>query len=183
LNEKWLVYQVRVKKEPEAYGKLYDLYIEKIYRFVYFKISHRQEAEDLTSEIFLKTWNYLIEERSRNVRSFSGLIYSIARNNVIDWYRKKAKTQECGLDELINTKLDDKADLEIATSIKQESNQILKLIKGLKQDYREVIFLRLVEELPIADIAQITGKNKTAVRVTLHRAVKKLQEMTKKDTK
>ena len=54
IKEKLWLLQVRTQKDPEAFGYLYDAYIEKIYRFVYFKVGSREEAEDIASEVFLK---------------------------------------------------------------------------------------------------------------------------------
>ena len=82
--ERKLLFKVRTQKDKQAFGKLYDLYVEKIYRFVYFKISNKEESEDLTSEVFLKTWNYLMENTDTEIVSFSGLIYRITRNKIID---------------------------------------------------------------------------------------------------
>ena len=69
LHEKLLVYRVRVKKDPEAFGKIYDLYVTRIYRFVFFKVSSNEEAQDITADVFLKAWQYLLEERSKAVRN------------------------------------------------------------------------------------------------------------------
>ncbi|HYE59615.1 MAG TPA: hypothetical protein VEA18_00320, partial [Candidatus Kapabacteria bacterium] len=78
LKEKKLLYRVQVDHDKDAFGELYDLYVEKIYRFVFFKISDRAETEDVVSEIFLKTWNYLINKEKGEVDSFSGFVYQVA---------------------------------------------------------------------------------------------------------
>jgi len=71
-REKLLVHKVQEKKDNEAFGELYDLYIEKIYRFVFIKLSNKEEAEDITSEVFLKTWNYLTADKKQSeIKSFS----------------------------------------------------------------------------------------------------------------
>jgi len=93
LNEKKLVYSVRVKKDPSAFAELYDSYVEKIYRFVYFKINSKEEAEDIVSSVFLKVWTYLIEYTEKEIDSFSGLIYRVARNAIIDFYRERGAKQ------------------------------------------------------------------------------------------
>lgn len=175
ISEKILIYKIRTKKDAEAFALLYDEYIEKIYRFIFFKISHKQEAEDLTSEVFLKTWNYLTEDQAAPVRTFGGLIYSIARNSVIDWYRKRAKASEYELAEEIA----DVAGVDMAEkiNINQETEQLLKLVKTLKQDYQEIILLKFIEGLSVSEIARILGKKNIAVRVTIHRAIKKLKEL------
>ena len=59
LKEKSLLYKVREKQDAVAYGELYDYYVTRIYRFIFFKVRTKEEAEDLTSEVFLKTWEYI----------------------------------------------------------------------------------------------------------------------------
>lgn len=176
LTEKILLYQLRTKHDPESYAKLYDAYVNRIYRFVYFKVSSHEEAEDITSDVFLKAWHYVQE--NKEIKSFSGLLYRIARNCVVDLYRKKAAKPENLLDE--DDELNEVGDsgkwLEIENT-KLESEKVLKNLKKLKQEYQEVITFRYVDELEIEEISEIMDKSKIAIRVTLHRALKKLQEM------
>jgi len=173
LNEKLLLYRIRIKHDPEAFGLIYDEFVDKIYRFVLLKISHKQDTEDIVSDVFLKTWKYLINNDNQ-VKSLSGLIYSIARNCVVDWYRNRAKKNECSLDGLEVDIKDNAPNKNLAMS---EAESLIKKIKLLKQDYQELLLLRFVDELSYLEISQITGKSLIAVRVTLHRAVKKLKEM------
>jgi len=174
IREKILLLKIRIKKDPVAFGELYDLYVEKIYRFVFFKINNREEPEDITSEVFLKVWNYLIENREKEIESFTGLIYRIARNLIIDFYRQRARKQECSLDSVVLL-VDDGNYAKV--EIDQEVEKIMLVIKRMKQEYQEVILLRFVEDLSTSEISTILDKSKTNVRVILHRATKKLQEL------
>ena len=70
-----------------AFGLVYDLYFEKVYRFVFYRVNHRQTAEDLVAEVFTKAWNKLSE--IQNPSLFNAWIYQIARNLVIDFYRSR----------------------------------------------------------------------------------------------
>lgn len=180
LSEKLLLYRVQTKNDPEAYAKLYDEYVKRIYRFVYFKISNHEEAEDITSEVFLKAWNYLKDKKE--IKSFAGLLYRIARNLIIDHYRARATKPVTTSTVTIADETIEVGDGGAWTEklqIKLESQDVLQAIKKLKQEYQEVITLRYVDELGIDEIAEITGKGKIAVRVTLHRALKKLEEIAK----
>ncbi len=178
LTEKVLLYKIQTKKDPEAFAALYDAYVEKVYRFVYFKVSHRQDAEDITSTVFLKTWDYLVQDNQKPVKSFSGLVYQAARNQIVDFYRMKQKEQtDLSTDTLHNT-------LQVADDggmkqvlIKADHEQLLMVLKQMKQEYQEVILLRYVEGYTAPQIAEILGKSQTSVRVTLHRGVKVLHKM------
>lgn len=174
IEEKLLLLKIKTKKDPEAFGYLYDNYVEKIYRFVFFKVSSKEEAEDLTSEVFLKAWDYLISE-GKEVGNFTGFIFQIARNKVIDFYRTRARKQETALDPELEISMVDKNFEQVAAN--QELEKLLNIIKQLKQEYQEIVLLRYVEEMSISEIARILEKSSLNVRVTLHRAGKKLKEL------
>jgi len=174
ISEKKLLYKIQTRKDPDAFGKLYDLYIEKIYRFIFLKLSHKQEAEDVTSEVFLKAWHYLIDPSKDSVKHFSGLVYKIARNSVIDVYRKRSNTKEFSLEDSDSIVSDDAlAQIEQ----KHDVQIILKSLHKLKSQYQELIVFRYVDELSISEIAEILDKKPTAVRVGLHRAIKTLKNI------
>jgi RNA polymerase sigma-70 factor (ECF subfamily) len=178
LQEKRLVYRVRVYKDAEAFGKLYDLYVQKIYRFVYFKVSHKEEAEDIVSDVFLKAWNYLTDiqrETEAEIKSFSGLIYTIARTSLIDFFRARARRKECTIEVLENIAHD--VSTESAYDAGKDIEYILRNLKKMKREYQEIIVLKYIEELSTAEIAKIIGKSTVSVRVTIHRALKILKKM------
>lgn len=170
LEEKILLYRVQMNKDADAYAALYDLHVEPLYRFVYFKISHKEEAEDATADIFLKGWQYLTSTAGKDIRSFQRLIYVIARNKVVDIYRGRARRKECAINvaDDLPTEVED---IEIVPS------NILGTIRKLKQEYQEVLLFRYVEDFSVTEIAAMMGKSTTSVRVTLHRALKKLKEL------
>ncbi|HRH23290.1 MAG TPA: sigma-70 family RNA polymerase sigma factor [Candidatus Magasanikbacteria bacterium] len=177
-NEKKLVYRVRVHKDTEAFGELYDRYVSKIYRFTYLKVSHKEEAEDITSDVFLKTWNYLTDvqrEADKEIKSFSGLIYTIARTSLVDFFRSRARRKECTIEVLEAVAHD--ANIEESTAREQQIEAILKNLKMMKREYQEIIVFKYIEELTTAEIGQILNKSTVSVRVTLHRALQILKKM------
>lgn len=176
LEEKKLLYKIRIQQDREAFGELYDHYIDDIFRFVYYKVSNRADAEDLTNEIFLKTWRYLIDDSKRDIDNFRALIYSTARSKVIDHYRKHSDREECSVEEMLEFETSDtNLEAEVEQDLTQE--QILKNLKKLKDNYQEVIVLRYLQELSTKETAQVMDKSRSSVRVTLHRAIKKLKQL------
>ena len=181
ITEKILLYKVITKADSLAYGKLYDLYVAKIYRFIFLKVRTKEDAEDITNEVFLKTWQHITknkEDTEENIRSFSGLIYKIARNSIVDHYRKRSRENENKLGLLEN--LSEKRDILKQVEINQDIARTFQLLRKLKQEYQEVVLLRYTEELSIKEISVIIGKKPTAIRVTLHRALKKLKQLAEK---
>lgn len=173
LTEKKLLFEIITRKDPESYAKLYDLYVERIYRFIYFKVSSKDEAQDLTADVFLKTWEYLTANRIPRIKSVSGLLYRVARNRVIDRYRERARKPTTALEEIESAVL---VDYTKAVEAKEDVRLLLDQIKGLKREYQEVIMLRFIEEMSIAEIAQAMDKTQTNVRVLIHRATKRLKQ-------
>lgn len=174
IEEKRLLYRVKTKKDAEAFALLYDAFVSPIYRYVYFKISDREEAQDITSDVFLKAWQYLIGDGA-DITNFRQFVYTIARNCVIDVYRERAKKPVQSLHaaaEIITT-----THTTETMRSEQDYRLLLEQIRHLKQEYQEVIMLRYVEDLDIGDIAAITGKSHVSVRVTLHRALKKMKSL------
>lgn len=174
-EEKLLLYKIITKRDAESYGLLYDKYVEKIYRFIYFKVQNKEDAEDLTSEVFLKAWQYIISKTPSTIESLSGLLFSIARNAIIDLYRERAKKPLVSI-EIVSEVASEQKEKE-TLEYQEDISHMIGLIKKLKQDYQEVLLLKYVEDLKISEIAKVTGKSTMNVRVLLHRAMKKLKEL------
>lgn len=177
MHEKRLLQKVIVSHDANAYEQLYDAYVAPIYRFVLFKVSHQADAEDITSDVFLRVWNYLTEKKRPSVRNFRSFVYQVARNAIIDYYRRQAttSTHTQALDPeapIVSTQ-----DLYEQVATNDELQGVLIAIKKLKQESQDVLMLRYIEGYTHKQIAQALGKTPAAVRVTLHRATKKLQEI------
>lgn len=173
LEKKILFLKVK-NQDKEAYAKFYDLYIERIHRFIFFKVNSTSEAQDLTSETFLKLWQAIRE--GREIRNLNAFIYVIARNLVIDFYRRQS-SENCSTDEV--------AESLVATShqeiidrqtINSELGSVIKGLDNLKDEYKEVIVMKFLDEMSIGEIAEVVKKSRGAVRVLIHRALKALRE-------
>lgn len=159
-------------KPKKIFNSAYNQYIEKIYRFIFFKVSSEEIAQDLCSEVFLRFWESLNSPTEiKNTRAF---LYQIARNLVIDHYRKKGQVDLVSID---NVSLQDPtADLEKEARLFSELDQIQKAISNLKDDYQDIIIWYYLDEIPIREIAGMLDKSENAVRLIIHRALKSLRE-------
>lgn len=170
-----------LEEKREALGRMYDIYAIRIFRFVYLKTSSKETAEDLTSEAFLKCWKYIRDEDKENSNGgflksdkAGPFIYRIARNLVIDFYRKK-RFITIEIDQEVKNRISDKKqDVFRIISLKEDIEEIRKALRQINSDYREVVILRHVEGLNVEEIAEITEKSEGSVRVLLHRAMKAL---------
>lgn len=181
LNDK-LLYLRLTKKDKDAFVKTYDLYFDQIYRFVYFKVSQREEAEDLTSLVFLKTWGYVQDKSITDYKTLKSLLYKVARNLVIDHYRKKSSQAELLSLDASKSEInlpDKNQDIHRLAETADDYAQIKNKLLELKEEYREVIVMRYVDELSIKEIALSLNKSRGNIRVTLYRALKVLRQIAK----
>jgi RNA polymerase sigma-70 factor (ECF subfamily) len=158
--------------EQEAFGEIYNLYFKKIYQFIFYRVSAKEIAEDLTEDVFLKAFTK-IASLKEDV-TFAGWLYQIARNKVIDHYREKKIV--VALDEVENT-LEYESNIIDVVNLEQQQKVLLKFMKELTSEQQVVLKLKFFEDLDNAEIADAIGKNEGAVRVIQHRAITKLQEL------
>lgn len=155
--------------DEQAFGELYEIWSNKVYRFVYLKTKHVPVAEDLTSEVFLKAWQKIHQYKPAPDARFSSWLYTIARNTVIDYYRVNKRV------EISFEDLPEIADLE-GEEPYREATRIEEALEKLPEEYEKVLRLRFIDEMPIARIAQSMKKKESNIRALTHRALKKLKE-------
>lgn len=170
-------------KDPEIFGHFYDLYVSRIYQFIYFKVSSREEAEDLTAETFLKIWEYIFE--NKKIDNLNAFTYQVARNLVIDFYRKRSQQRlipdsDESLEQLPDTKT---MPVDQRVALASDVEKLEKYLRQMKDEYREVIVLKFFDELSISEIASVLGKSNGSVRVLAHRALNTLKELVERDEK
>jgi RNA polymerase sigma-70 factor (ECF subfamily) len=147
--------------DREGFGRLYDLYAPLVHGILLARVP-RAEVDDLVQDIFLHAFKKL--HTLRDSSAFGPWIAMIARNRAVDYYRRSRETVEI-TDEVRGT---DKQESQAA--------EILELIRGLPEAYRETLVLRLVEGMTGPEIAARTGLTAPSVRVNLHRGMKLLRE-------
>jgi RNA polymerase sigma-70 factor (ECF subfamily) len=156
----------------EALAEIYELYFKKLYRFIFFRVGHKQLAEDLAEDVFLRAFTKLADVSDN--ASFQGWLYQIARNLVIDYYRQKKQIVD--IDELENT-LEYESNIIDVVDLQHQQKVLLRLLKELGTEQQIVIKLKFLEDLNNAEIAVMLHKSEGAVRVIQHRAITKLQEL------
>jgi RNA polymerase sigma-70 factor (ECF subfamily) len=174
--------------DREAFVKAYDDNIKDIHRFVYFKIGKKEEADDLSSMIFLKAWNHIQNNTLEDAKTLRALLYKIARNTIIDFYRDSGNKINASLDDEnrpIDIMAEGEDQIDRQAKIDQAAN--LSLIKSklplLKEEYRELIIMKFINDLSLEEISDISGKSRGSVRVSLHRALNALRELVEEENK
>jgi RNA polymerase sigma-70 factor (ECF subfamily) len=151
--------------------QIYDTYAADLYRFCAFKVSNRELAEDITQEAFMKYWQSLREQKIKNDRAF---LYTVARNLIIDWYRRK---KESSLDVLSDAGIEFESHDQTAITDTAEAREVLEVVQKLDEDSRDVFLLRFVEGFSPKEIATMRNESANAVSVRINRATKKVQEL------
>lgn len=171
LQDTFLVARLK-KKDADAFAAIYDEYVDAIYRFIYFKVARHEDAEDITSAVFMKLWDY-VAEKKHSVNNLRALLYSIARTKIVDFYRQRSQADTfLDEDEVLKIRDDRQQSLLERVAVQSDIENLEHILRKLKSEYREVILLHYVEELSTAEIAKILDKTRGAVRVLLHRAIK-----------
>ncbi len=151
----------------------YSEFYDRILNYVYYRTGRdRPLAEDLTQEIFLKALESFGSYDP--ARAFQAWLYTIARNHLTDFYRKRReRVSYDALENVLTTDEDVRADIDLRADV----DRILAALPALSDDEQELITLRYIQELGTEEICEIVGKKPNAVYVSLHRAVKKLRRL------
>lgn len=166
--------------DQEAFGDLYERYLEPIYRYVYYRVPTPEEAEDLTETIFLRAWETLTMKKSTKIDNFRAWIYRIAHNLTIDYHRKKRPAQFESAEIEIPANIA-QTDPELEVQKKLTAQSLHKAISKLEEHFQNVIILRFFNKLSHAETAEIMGIQEGNVRVIQYRALKKLQTLLSED--
>jgi len=158
------------RKNTENFSQLYDKYVNKIFNFIYYKTHHKETAEDLTSETFIKALTK-ISGFDENKGAFSTWLYQIARNTVIDFYR--TQKNNLNIDDVWD--LSNEEDIICDLDTKQKLTKVKKYLKGLKSEQREIVILRVWEGMSYKEISEAVGKTEASCKMAFSRTIQKLR--------
>ena len=174
ISESWLLKKA-ISGDKESFGLLYKKYMDKIYRYIYFKVGSSQyDAEDLTETVFFKAWNKIRNNgfKSEGNGTFKAWLYRIAHNAVIDYYRLK-KPVEAISDEY--PLIDYTSDPETDALKKSDFDALNEALKLLTLQEKEVITMKFIDGMDNKEIEKILNKKDEAIRALQYRALKKLR--------
>ena len=155
----------------KIFSRIYDQYIDKIYRFIFLKVNSQEIAQDLTSETFLRGWESF--KNGNKIENPQAFLYQIARNLVIDHYREKGKTKVISAE--YAQVADPRINLEEKANLNSDFNMVKQALIDLKDEYQTVVIWHYLDNLSISEIARMLNKSEAATRVMLHRALKSLK--------
>ncbi|MEW6189182.1 MAG: sigma-70 family RNA polymerase sigma factor [Actinomycetota bacterium] len=162
--------------DGEAFGMLYDIYFDRVYGYIYYKVGDPTEAEDLTERVFLKALEAIDKFSWRGV-PFSSWLFRIARNLMIDYYRTRSRSTMIPVSDRIQTI--DREDPEEIAIRKFSYEKLYAAISRLTEEQQEVIILKFFMNLSNAGIARTLNKTEGAIKALQHRALHSLYRILK----
>ena len=163
----------RAKSEPEAFGALYERYVNKIYSYIFYRTGNQADAEDLTAKTFYRAMQHMRHYEERGL-PFSAWLYRIAHNLVANWHRDRGRRQMVSLDELYSLAVGEGP--EHAVERQERTSTLLGVIRELPAERQELLILKFVEHLSNAEVGQIMGRSEGAIKSLYHRTLLSLRE-------
>jgi RNA polymerase sigma-70 factor (ECF subfamily) len=170
---------VRLAQEgsAEAFAHLYDRYIDQVFGFVYHRVGHRQTAEDLVGDVFVRALRRIGTFRWQGV-DFGAWLITIARNRCHDHFKSARFRLDAPVAEVFDSPVrDPQADPETVAETGELSAQIHAALRRLKGEQAEVLYLRFLQHLNVAETAAVMGKTDGAIKALQHRALKSLAKV------
>lgn len=160
--------------DEAAFGKLYDLYFLPVYRYIFFRVKHKAEAEDLAQTVFLKAYAAMprFEDRGRPPLAF---FFTIARNAVVNYWRKKKDLVLSDGEEDAVMLAAQTEDVAHRVMIQEAAQAARGAIQKLTYDQQEVIILKFMNELTNEEISTVLGKSEEAIRQLQSRGLRALR--------
>lgn len=158
------------KTNPGAFGELYERYYIRVYRYVYHRLGNQTDAEDVTALVFMKALEALNTYQPKR-NSFAPWLFRITRNAVIDHYRRRRKQNPLEDADHVTSG----ADPMLSALGNEQRQELGSLLQHLSPDQRDVVLMRYSADLSFAEIASALQKNEPAIRMLLHRGLRKLK--------
>lgn len=177
--EVWALVEQAQAGDAEAFGRIYDRYVDTVFRFIYFRVGNRQLAEDLTSDTFLRALKR-IGSFTWQGRDLGAWLVTIARNLVADHFKSGRYRLEVTAGDVLDADREDRGpegSPESAVVDHITNVALLSAVKRLNPEQQECIVLRFLQGFSVAETAQAMGKNEGAIKALQYRAVRALARL------
>jgi len=172
---------VLAKTQAGALGKLYELYYDRIFRFCVHRLFNRTTAEDVTSSVFLTVARTMRDFKGRTEQDFRSWIYTIAANQANAHIRKTIRRKRLLTNALGHREADEETSADAAAWSRLDWPTLYAAIQELKPEHQTILTLRFFENMDYDEIGRVVDARPATVRVTLHRTLRRLQEVLQGD--
>jgi len=165
--------------DPEAFGQLYDRYVDLIYRYVYYRVGNKAQAEDFVSETFLRALRRITSFTWQG-RDFAAWLVTIARNLIADHYKSGRYRLEVTTAEMLDAdQAEDSPESAVLDSLTNAT--LLDAVRRLGGEQQECIVLRFLQGMSVTETALAMGKTDGAIKALQYRAVRTLSRLLPKE--
>ena len=164
----------RAKAEPEAFGALYEKYVDRIYAYVYYRVGDMREAEDLTARVFYRALAHIPEYDQRGA-PFAAWLYRIAHNLIANWRRDRTRHPELPLDAFAAMRTRE-ATPQAQAEQAEDHRVLLEAIRRMPPERQHLIVLKFVDDLSNAEIGRVLGRSEGAIKSLYHRTLLALRD-------
>jgi RNA polymerase sigma-70 factor, ECF subfamily len=165
----------KAKTDAEAFGILYDRYVEKIYNYIYFRVGNHHDAEDLTARTFHRALNHIGNYQHKGA-PFSAWLYRIAHNLMANWHRDRQRHPVVSIEDMVISVQSELEPPLIAEAL-EEKHLLLETIRGLPPERQQLLTLKFVEGLSNIEIGKIMGRSEGAIKSLYFRTLVSLRQM------
>jgi RNA polymerase sigma-70 factor, ECF subfamily len=162
------------KANPDAFGELYERYVDRIYNYIYYRVGNVHDAEDITSRTFFRAMSHLQDYQNKGV-PFSAWLYRIAHNLVANWHRDRGRRPVVALDELVIKSLAHEHP-EVVAESQDDARLLASTIRTLDPTRQELLVLKFSEGLSNVEIGAIMGRSEGAIKSLYHRTLLEMRK-------
>jgi len=165
--------------DSAAYDRVYNLYSDRVFRYLYARIGQREVAEDLTADVFVRLLQNLPRFKvnaARPVASFSAFVYRVAGNLLTDQYRKQKHRDHQDIDDQPFL-ADGRPEPFAQTAASENKNELMSAMRKLGAEQQAVLLYRFGDEYSVLEVAEIMGKTTGAIKALQHRAIANLRRI------
>jgi RNA polymerase sigma-70 factor (ECF subfamily) len=164
----------KAKEDTEAFGLLYERYVDRIYKYIYYRTGNVADAEDLTARVFMRAMQHIGRYQDKGV-PFSAWLYRIARNLVANWHRDQSRRRMISIDDIMHWRVTDDSP-EIMAQFFEDRDSLLVAVRKLPSDRQELLVLKFVDRLSNAEIGAVMDRSEGAIKSLYHRTLISLRD-------
>jgi RNA polymerase sigma-70 factor (ECF subfamily) len=154
----------------DAFGQLYEMFLDKIYRYAFYQVRDKMTAEDVTETVFMKAWKQIASCKGQG-STFSAWLYRIAHNQIVDTLKSGRSVAPLDLEDISN--LDSP---ELNPGIPDEAEELADMMAELPEAQKQVIILKFIEGLNNTEISHVLNKSEQAIRILQMRGLARMRE-------
>ncbi len=165
--------------DREAFGRLYEQHVGRIYSYIYYRTGSHHDAEDLTARVFTRALRHIGTYQDKGI-PFSAWLYRIAHNLVANWHRDNSRRQIVPLSDGFSLP-QEREHPEAQVLSLEEQDVLLSVLRTLPPERQQLLILKFVDHLSNAEIARIMGRTEGAIKSLYHRTLLSLRDLLKHD--